>query len=71
MVRPAPSSDSVLMGHRMVRQLDRSMPVQGRVFLKDLLGRICYDQELHLVAIEAEILLVSGQYAVFGMVSSV
>ena len=70
MVKPTSSSDSVLMGHRMVRQLEKAFLFRD-AFLKDLLKRTCDEEKLRLLATEAEILLLGGQYPVFGMVSSV
>jgi len=45
MVRPTPSSDSVLMGHRIVRLLEKSCPFKG-AFLKEILERTCDDEKL-------------------------
>jgi hypothetical protein len=70
MVRLTSSSDSVLMGHRMVRQPEKGFLFRG-AFLKDLLERTCDDEKLRLVATEAEIFLLGGQYALFRMVCSV
>ena len=43
MARPAASSDSVLMGHRMERQLEKALLFRG-VFLKELLERTSNDE---------------------------
>jgi hypothetical protein len=53
----------------MARQLETACLFRD-AFLKDILERTCDEEKLRLVTTEAEILL-GGQYALFGMVSSV
>lgn len=68
-MRCTPSSDSVLMGHRMLRLLEETF-LFGDLFPEELLERSCDYEKLLLVATEAEILLLGGQCPVFRVVSS-
>ena len=52
MVRLTPSSDSVLMGHRIVRLLEKHAS-SGTHFLKELLETTCDNEKLSLVVSEA------------------
>jgi hypothetical protein len=54
----------------MVRQLGKACLFRD-AFLKEFLEITWDDEKLRLVATEAEILLHGGQYAAFGMVSTV